>query len=332
MALAPAPLLAAPDRAQLGGSGLELGGSGLSGSGPGAMARSDRPLALGAYIPGAPSEPQLIDRFAGQIGAMPRVIMWYQEWSGQWNEFYADGAEAIRRRGAMPMITWEPWDGDVQDRQWSLAAIARGNHDRYIRRWASDVRKWGHTIYVRPMHEMNGNWYPWGMGVNGNTPARFRAAWRHIVGVANAQGAHNIRWVWCPNVAFPGSVSYASLWPGNAYVDWLCVDGYNWAETREHTPWTSARELFKPSLNRLRALSRKRIMIGETASTEQGGDKASWILNGYAAFARMQPRVRAVIWFNKAQDGADWPVNTSTRSMRAFRTIARWQAYSGVVR
>jgi beta-mannanase len=289
---------------------------------------TQRTLALGAYIPGAPSDPTRIDRYAAAVGSMPRVVMWYQGWAGEWNEFYARGANAIRARGAMPMITWEPWAGSLRDARWSLARIANGAHDAYLRSWLRDVARWSHPIYVRPMHEMNGNWTSWSPGVNGNTAADFRAAWRHIVDIGNAQGAHNIRWVWCPNTAYPGSTPFEAVWPGARYVDWMCLDGYNWGESRA-SGWTWMRGLLQPSVRALAEISSKPIMIGETASSEKGGDKALWILRGFRRIADDMPQVKAVVWFNKAQDGADWPVDTSRRSLQAFRTMASWDAYSG---
>jgi hypothetical protein len=288
-------------------------------------------VALGAYIPGAPSDPSAIDRFARQVGVMPRNVMWYQMWSGAWNDFYARGANAILARGAMPMITWEPWTGggSLDNPRWSLRAILRGDHDAYIRSWTRAVARWGRPLYVRPMHEMNGDWTPWSPGVNGNTAAQFRSAWRHIVTIARNQGADNIRWVWCPNVAYPGSTPFASVWPGPGYVDWMCLDGYNWGTTQQNSSWRSLRSTFGPSVSALASLSAKPIMVGETASSEHGGSKAAWILNGFNALPEVMPRIRAVVWFNKAQDGADWPIGTSSASLQAFRTVAALPVYAG---
>jgi beta-mannanase len=230
------------------------------------------------------------------------------------------------------MISWEPWRGQVNDATWSLDAIARGDHDAYIRDWAADVAAWGHPILVRPMHEMNGGWTSWGVISNGNTPADFIDAWRHIVSTARDAGAGNIRWVWCPNTLLNNGVTYSSIYPGDAYVDWLCLDGYNWGTTQSWSSWESMRLVFERSVNALAALSSRPIMIGETGSSELGGDKARWILNGFAMLPTVLPRVEAVVWFNKAQDGADWPIDTSIASRDAYRTVSGWDAYQGRVR
>jgi beta-mannanase len=229
------------------------------------------------------------------------------------------------------MITWEPWagGGSLNNPRWSLRAILRGDHDPYIRSWTRAVATWGRSIYVRPMHEMNGDWTPWSPGVNGNTAAEFRAAWRRIVTIARNQGADNIRWVWCPNVAYQGSTPFSSVWPGAGYVDWMCLDGYNWGTTQRNTSWQPMRSTFGPSVTSLASLSAKPIMVGETASSDKGGNKAAWILNGFNALPDAMPQIRAVLWFNKAQDGADWPVDTSSASLQAFRTVAALPVYSG---
>jgi len=142
---------------------------------------------------------------------MPRIVIWYQGWGGEWNAFYARGADAVHARGAMQLITWEPW-ADSSTSEWSLTVIARGDHDAYIRSWAADVAAWGRLLYVRPMHEMNGSWHPWGMGVLGNTHSLFRTAWRHVVDLVRVQGASSISWVWCPNTLLPNGVTCASLY------------------------------------------------------------------------------------------------------------------------
>ena len=47
---------------------------------------------------------------------------------------------------------------------------------------------------------MNGNWFAWMEGVNGNQPGEYVAAWRHVHDIFTAVGATNVSWVWCPNV------------------------------------------------------------------------------------------------------------------------------------
>ena len=69
------------------------------------------PLALGAYIADAPGDATKLDHFIGMVGATPGIVMWYQDWEHAGNrEFDPAKLNAVVARGAMPMITWEPWD------------------------------------------------------------------------------------------------------------------------------------------------------------------------------------------------------------------------------
>ena len=71
---------------------------------------------------------------------------------------------------------------------------------------------------------MNGDWVPWGLGVNGNTARDYVAAWRHLVTVFAEEGASNVRWVWSPNVNPDGYLPFERLYPGDRWVDWLALD------------------------------------------------------------------------------------------------------------
>jgi beta-mannanase len=194
------------------------------------------------------------------------------------------------------------------------------------------VATWGYPIYVRPMHEMNGPWSAWGYGVNGNTAAQHVAAWRHIVDIANAEGATNIRWVWSPNVddGDPRLVPYANIYPGDAYVDWVGLDGYNWGTSQSWSTWQSLHALYSDSVDKIRALTGRPLMIGEIASTELGGDKAEWITNGFASLLTDLPQVRAVTWFDGNKE-TDWRVDSSTQSLLAFRAVATSAAFAATL-
>ena len=61
----------------------------------------------------------------------------------------------------------------------SLAAIASGHYDSYLRSYAEAVRSYRGPVILSFGHEMNGSWYSW--GYRHTSPAVFVAAWRHIV-------------------------------------------------------------------------------------------------------------------------------------------------------
>ena len=184
----------------------------------------------------------------------------FNHWVGTFNDVQGEGAVSL-----VDMDT-----GTVP-----LRAIADGAYDSALQTWASQAASWGQDFFLRFDWEMNGRWYPWGTRPsNKNTPAAFVAAWRHVHNIFSAAGATNVDWVWCPNYdPYHEMTNLAKLYPGKAYVDWTCLDGYN-----RDTPWTSFNNLYASTYREVTRLApNKPLMLGEVASTEHGGRKAQWI-------------------------------------------------------
>jgi beta-mannanase len=62
-------------------------------------------------------------------------------------------------------------------------------------------------------------------------PTDFINAWRHIVTRMHADGATNVGFVWNPTEQADGNgtrTKINSTYPGDAYVDWISSDSYNW--------------------------------------------------------------------------------------------------------
>jgi beta-mannanase len=173
-------------------------------------------------------------------------------------------------------------------------------------------------VFVRFAHEMNGNWYPWGWGIDGNTPAAFKAAWRHLVEIFRAAGATNVRWVWCPYASNSHPNQYRRFYPGDQWVDWAGLDGFNWGT---HSVWQSFTQIFAEPYERVARLTSRPIMIGEVGAAEAGGNKARWISR---SFSRVLPRyshVRALVWFDSADSRANFRVDSSEASLAAIRRV-----------
>ncbi len=294
-------------------------------------------IALGAYVSGAPWQSAPLDAYATLVGRMPTLVQWYQDWAHPGvREFDPVKMNAVTSRGAVPVVTWNPWDdaGGASQPAYSLSAIASGSYDPFIRQWAHDAAAWGQPFLLRFAPEMNGDWFPWGMGVNGNTSADYIAAWRHVVDIFRQAGATNARWVWCPNVAGAPQVTFPTLYPGDSYVDWVGLDGYNWGTSQPSDPskqWTGLAAIFGASYDALVALTSKPVMIAETASTELGGDKAAWITQGLLTDVPTRlPAVRAVIWFDENKE-TDWRVNSSATALTAFRSVVAAPLYAAIV-
>src|SRR6185503_12337426 len=133
----------------------------------------------------------------------------------------------------------------VNQPDFRLARIIDGTYDAYITTWAKDARVWGKSFFLRFDNEMNGDWqFPWGEQVNENQPGEFVRAWRHVHDIFTQQGANNATWVWCPNCADNTTTPFGELYPGDSYVDWTCLDGYNWGTYSSKTNWQTFGQVF----------------------------------------------------------------------------------------
>lgn len=227
--------------------------------------------------------------------------------------FPADLFRITRSHGAIPFFSWSTYG--PTNRQ-----IANGEVDDDIRNWARGAAAWGHPFFVRLAWEMNGSWFPWGVGANGNSAADYVAMWRHVHDLARRYGARNATWVWCPNIDIDGSFpSLRSLYPGARYVDWTCLDAYNSGD-----PWREFAPLLTRSYDQItkQIAPGKPMVIAETASTEHGGDKGRWIQELFAALPRRFPNVRAFMWFERPEPGlfsvTDWTLGSSPAASAAF--------------
>jgi len=231
--------------------------------------------------------------------------------------------ESIRQRGAIPVLSWSSQSipSSKVEPDFQLSDVISGRYDAYITDFATKAKAWGHPFFLRFNWEMNGKWFPWHEGVNGNQPGEYVAAWRHVHDIFTSVGATNVNWVWCPNLEYNGSTPLASVYPGDSYVDWTGLDGYNHGTNPAHPDsWKSFNQLYRATYNNITGslAPSKPLMIGEVASTEYGGSKSAWIKDMLARIPAEYPKIRALIYFNKYDTGMDWPLETSTSATTAF--------------
>ena len=143
---------------------------------------------LGVYEPDAPHSYAGVNQFAQAIGRQPNLVSYYSPWL---EPFQVGFVTSAAKHGAITVIQIDP-------KNISLASIAAGRYDAYLRSYATAVKAFGGQVVLSFGHEMNGNWYSWGYQ---HTSARvFVAAWRHVVTVFRAAGAKNVTWLWTVNV------------------------------------------------------------------------------------------------------------------------------------
>jgi hypothetical protein len=259
--------------------------------------------------------------FSRLVHARPRIVMFYETWSDRL--FYPAQLRPIVRGGAVPMITWDP---TVNGRGMSLTGISDGQADRYLVRSAREARRWHGPILIRFAHEMNLPGEPYGPGRPGDDPTSFVRAWHHVVDVFRANHATNVSWVWSPNVDCGGHCPFGAFYPGDSWVSWVGLDGYNQGPLTGR-PWLSFRQVFARSYHELASITSKPVIITETASTAEGGNKARWIRGIGRDLVKTFRHVTALIWFQRIKE-TDWRVNSSRASLAAFRALIHSPPFS----
>ena len=280
--------------------------------------------AFGAGYGDAPWDRQTLARFEADAGKRISLLLWGQPWKegGVLQPFGTALYESVRAHGAIPIIDWSPWElnagGVPSQPDFQLADIINGSYDAYIHEWAADAAAWGKPFFLRFCHEMNGSWYPWSENANGNAAGEFAVAWRHVHDIFTSEGATNVSWLWAPNeIEGYRGIPYTRIYPGHAYVDWVGMSGYNWGTTGG---WRSFAKTFTNTYATLRTLApSKPIMIAELGSSENGGSKAAWIRDALQVrLPQSFPSVKAVVWWNRWDDGLDWPIQSSPSARIAF--------------
>lgn len=228
------------------------------------------------------------------------------------------------------LLTWEPWrippDGTCPAEQpdFSLQQILSGRYDAYVRDVARTIAALPVKVYLRPLHEMNGNWYPWCGTVNGNSPAELVPVWHHLRRLFAEEHADAVEWVWSPYVAsYPDCPenSFSAYYPGDDAVGLIGLDGYNWGDEKEWGRWQSFTELFSEAYLKVTELGARAVIVAETASAEGGGDKSAWLADMFERLTSDYPRIEAVFWFDIDKE-CDWRLHSSGSVLALFRDKA----------
>ena len=288
---------------------------------------------LGLYLSDLPSNLVSVDGWEEQLRHPIELLSIYQAWGSQYQNFYARELGDIHKSRRTALITWEPWELPVPGKSssdqpcFTLKRIIAGDYDPYIRHWAEASKSLRIPYHLRPMHEMNGNWYPWCGTVNQNQPEEYVEAWRHLHDIFLEVGATQVSWLWCPYAAsYPNSPKNAisCYYPGDAYVDWIGLDGYNWGTSQPWSRWQSFHEIFSPAYDIVTDLTDKPLLIAESASTESGGNKSEWIRSAFGELKDSFPRIVGFVWFNVKKE-CDWRIDSSVQALQAFReSVQDW--------
>jgi len=256
-----------------------------------------------------------MDKWQGKQNAVQTLFSTFDESEMSW---LFPALERVWAGRKIPMITLEP-------KFWQKASptdieiqVARGNFDGYLTTWGQSLRNFlagpdgtlgtadDRRAYFRFAHEMNGNWYPWSATQGQSSPSDYVAMWRHVynlfasdaVGLTRAQCANSLLWVWSPIDFDVGDFKMEDYYPGDSFVDWVGITGFNWGTSESWSGWWDPTRLYADAIDRVREIGggKKPVAITEYSSVPQGGDKAVWLSQFFDLIE--QKDVRMVCYFN----------------------------------
>ncbi len=289
-------------------------------------------IEIGAFVGTNPPTLDGIETFENISGQNLSSIMWFQGWDAHDQPDFPTSALntiASKRPIKQPFVFHLTWEPAV-----NLKDIVKGDYDEYLAAYATSIKDWGGKLRFRFAHEMiennvlDGNeYYSWQ-----DQPEDYIKAFRHVHDVFLQAGADNAQFVWCPN-NFPFDVDIVKqYYPGTDYVDWLCMDGYNWTNqdgTPEWPEWLWFDDIFANIYHTLvdhpQLFGNKPLMIGEFASCEAsthdlpGQNKAEWIKNAFERIASSDfNKIKAVHWFQINKE-CNWRIDSSASTKTAFK-------------
>jgi beta-mannanase len=271
----------------------------------------------GKLVPGAGAlwgSSSVSDSLESALGRRFDISHTYHDWDDR----FPDSGELSRSsRGTTLFINWTPrYFGTSRIVQWG--SIANGSQDAQISATADRVKAYGKPMFLAFHTEPEPD-----VGQYGSA-ASFVAAWRHIHDMFQAKDVRNVVWVW--NVT--GSSGWYSLYkgglyPGDAYVDWIGWDPYNWY-TCHNNGWISFGDKVMTGYKWFMSngFGDKPFMLSEYGTRDMPGNpsaKADWFKGIVPALANM-PNLKALVYFNNgtANPGCDWRINTTAQAQSAF--------------
>lgn len=258
-----------------------------------------------------------------RVGRKFDIVKLYEDWTSNFPT--AAQAGLTPARILYIALTSRTFDASP-DKCWS--DIASGALDADLHRHAANFKAFGRRMFfsfdIEP-ETRDGACNP--SNALAGPPAAFVAAWRHVKDVFDADGVTNLVYVW--NVVGSDAPLSYSFYPGDAYVDWIAWDPYNWF-TCHRSPWASFGDKVQPFYSWLQrhGLARKPFMLAEYGSVENPADpsaKPDWFADIPSTLQHRLPNLKAIVYFNglDAPSSCTFRLDSSVASLAAFARLGQ---------
>ncbi len=262
----------------------------------GAWINPTNPPKIGKTVPGW-QEIQQLSAFNSIIGSSVAVLHVYTPFKAP---LPVTTLAAINKNGSIPLIDWSC--GNVSQ-------ISSGADDTIITTYAKSIKVYAKPVFLRWYWEMN---IPDSFNSQcdgyGNGSAYIKA-WQHIWNIFHSVNVPNVAFVWSPSV----QKDAAQYYPGDTYVDWVGVDGYD----RKGQGQSAFSNVFS-SFYRQWSVHTKPIIIAETAA--MATDQQAYLQGIQADLPSKFPDIKAIVYFDATGSAGNWSLTGN--GVTAFKSLA----------
>lgn len=291
-------------------------------------------VSVGAHLRPSTDYGNLLDTYNAAVGKNSAILMYFSSWAGRENgdafsDYLVDLIAEDADTQPVIMITWQPTNGRILTgcaKNYTgfigYGEILSGKCDTFIANYARQVAARPERYLMRFAHEMNisdTSYWPGKFGLKADAYVNmYRYVHDKFMAAHDAVEPYNdnVEWVWSPNYWSNPTDAWNYLheyYPGDNYVDWIGLSGYNWypragqpnrtfqniygnvdgtgAYYTSYLPGV----LYDLACHYAKPVILAEIGAGGTDSTAT--NKVTWINNAYSVVPNY-PFVRAVVWFN----------------------------------
>ncbi|WP_114751735.1 glycosyltransferase [Pleomorphovibrio marinus] len=234
------------------------------------------------------------------------IISTYLAWGNE--QFPTEKWKFIVEKGAIPMITWEPFTNKfgqysdhplISTNKKVFKNITEGYFDAYVDSMALALRELKSPVFLRFAHEMENPMYPWSKTGN-NTAEEFKEAWKYVHYRFDSLGAHNVSWVWSPwsvdgiDDYFP----YGENGSVTQYVDWVSLTALNYGKASPDSTNVEFTDIYLPFKEKLNEKDIELpVMLAEFGSTSYGNTARDWNQESLNLIKTKFPEIKSIVFF-----------------------------------
>ncbi|MEV5747771.1 glycosyl hydrolase [Actinoallomurus sp. NPDC052308] len=262
----------------------------------------------------------------GKVGRRFDIVLRFHDWSNAAGPGrFPDASERVLGGSRLLFFAWE---SKVYQKQQSYKwrDIAAGAYDKsVVEPVAERVRAYGKKVFMSFDPEMDRHQ---NKGEMKGSPAEYVAAARHVHDVFQRAGVKNVVWVWVTTGTMSGVNPQRMLdsYPGDAYVDWVGWDPYNFYKCH-NGPWHTFDEKVGPTYRffQQHGLAKKPFILPEYGTQYDPADpkrSIQWYREIPGVLRAKYPNIAGLIRFD-AGPGCNLKVDNGPGMLGSYAAAGR---------